>query len=81
MLVITMVSIVRLAVPSLVMVTVSGELVEPDWMEPKSTEVGVTEISGCEGAITVVFSEALLLVESQSGALANTVAVLVMVGA
>ena len=37
----------RSAVPLLVIVTVSGELVEPTSMEPKSIEVGETVISGC----------------------------------
>jgi len=35
----------RLAIPSLVMVTVLGKLDEPDWIEPKSRLVGLTEIS------------------------------------
>ena len=44
--VMVMVPMVRLAVPSLLMVTVSAELVEPTWIEPKSIEVGSTVISG-----------------------------------
>ena len=43
--VMVMVPILRLARPSLVMVTVFGKLDEPDWIEPKSRLVGLTEIS------------------------------------
>ena len=43
--VMVMVPMLRLARPSLVMVTVFGRLDELDWIEPKSRLVGVTEIS------------------------------------
>ena len=43
--VMVMLPMLRLAKPSLVMVTVLGKLDEPDWIEPKSRLVGLTEIS------------------------------------
>ena len=40
------VPISRSVVPALLTVSTPGALEEPDWMEPKLTESGVTEISG-----------------------------------
>ena len=40
------VPMMRLARPSLVIVTVLGRLVSPDWIEPKSRLGGLTAISG-----------------------------------
>ena len=52
-----MVPIMRLAMPSLVMVTVLGKLDEPDWIEPKSRLAGLTEISASLSGVPVPDSD------------------------